>query len=221
MVGYAARAVAEHKTEQLMPYVIQSVFILVSPALFAASVYMVLGRVIRSVRGEAHSVIPVKWLTKIFVAGDVVSFMVQASGAGIMVTADNMKTGESIIIGGLFVQIVIFGIFAITAAIFHLRYRRNNSLAEVSYRDDSWQKIMVMLYAVSVLIMIRSVFRVIEYIMGHDGYLLKNEWTLYVFDGVLMFGVMVLFAWTFPGDLKYRKGTESANLSTPMNEESK
>lgn len=221
IVGYASRAAAKDKTDELIPYVIQSTFILVAPALFAASVYMVLGRVIRSVGGEALSVVPVKWLTKIFVAGDVISFLVQASGAGILATADSMKTGENIILGGLFVQIIIFGIFAVTAAIFHVRFRRHHGIEQPSEQGGSWQRMMFMLYAVSILIMVRSIFRVVEYIMGHDGYLLSNEWTLYVFDAALMFAAMAIFAWQFPGHLQRKKAVESATEMMPTDEESK
>jgi hypothetical protein len=48
-----------------MPYCIQAVFILLGPALFAASVYMVLARTIRSAKPEKHSVIRIDWLTDI------------------------------------------------------------------------------------------------------------------------------------------------------------
>ena len=212
-VGYAMRAIARDQTDQLMPYVLQSTFLLVAPALFAASVYMVLGRVIRNLSADSLSVIPVRWLTKIFVCGDVISFMIQAGGAGIMVSADSMSTGENIILAGLFVQIVIFGLFAITAAIFHSRFRKRNPNALQDY-GKGWEQTMVMLYVVSVLIMIRSIFRVVEYAMGHDGYPLGNEWTLYVFDGVLMFGVVAMFVWRFPSNLGRRAFNASANTSS-------
>jgi hypothetical protein len=52
---------------------------------------------------------------------------------------------------------------------------------------------MMMPYVVSILIMISSIFRVVEYVMGHDGYPLRNGWTLYIFDGVLMFGFVAVF----------------------------
>lgn len=180
-----------------MPYVIQSTLILIAPALFAASIYMVLGRVIRGVLAEFRSVIPVKWLTSIFVCGDVVSFAVQASGAGIMVTGDSMKTGENIILGGLIVQVVMFGLFVVVAGIFHSRLRQWPTAPFLEDRAK-WESILAMLYTVSVFILVRSIFRVIEYSMGQDGYLLKHEWTLYVFDAVLMFGVVVAFAYKFP-----------------------
>lgn len=58
----------------------QSTLLLVAPALFAASIYMELGRLIRLVKGGRFAIIPVTWMTKIFVAGDVLSFLMQASG---------------------------------------------------------------------------------------------------------------------------------------------
>ena len=58
----------------------QSLLLLVAPALFAASIYMVLGRIILLTDGEKNSLIRQKWLTKIFVAGDVLSFLVQSGG---------------------------------------------------------------------------------------------------------------------------------------------
>lgn len=65
------------------PYVMQSTLLLVAPALFAASIYMELGRIILLVKGQKHAVIRVTWMTKIFVAGDVLSFLMQASGMSI------------------------------------------------------------------------------------------------------------------------------------------
>lgn len=64
-----------------------------------------------------------------------------------------------------------------------------------------------MLYAVSALIMIRSIFRVAEYIMGNDGYLLTHEWPLYLFDSLLMFAVTVIFYLRHPSALQSRVPT--------------
>lgn len=55
--------------------------ILVAPPLFAASIYMTLGRLIREIGAETASLVHIKWLTKIFVAGDVISFVLQCGGA--------------------------------------------------------------------------------------------------------------------------------------------
>ncbi|KAJ4298051.1 hypothetical protein N0V90_005950 [Kalmusia sp. IMI 367209] len=203
-IVFALGGLSREKTDKLMPYVIQNIFILVAPALFAASVYMVLGRLIRSLRAESYSVVSVRWLTKIFVCGDIISFVVQGTGGGVMVTGNSMKTGERIILGGLFVQIIIFGLFVVIAAMFHARLKRQPTQASLD-RSSTWRSTMVMLYMVSALIMVRSIFRVVEYIMGSDGYPLRNEWTLYVFDAVLMFGVVAAFTWRFLGGVVPRK----------------
>lgn len=58
----------------------QSALILIAPAFLAASIYMTLGRIITMLQAEQYSIIPLRWLTKIFVAGDVLSFLMQASG---------------------------------------------------------------------------------------------------------------------------------------------
>lgn len=50
-----------------------------------------------------------------------------------------------------------------------------------------------MLFGVSALIMIRSIFWVIEYWMGSTGYLLQHEWTIYIVDSVPMILVMIMF----------------------------
>ncbi|OAA46323.1 RTA-like protein [Metarhizium rileyi] len=200
-LGYIARAYARDKTDQLGLFIMQSVLILVAPALFAASIYMTLGRLIRSIQGEKHSIIPVGWLTKAFVLGDVLSFLIQSSGGGLMASSNfDPKTGENIILGGLFVQIFMFGLFAVTAVIFHVRMRRWPSGASMD-PSSSWVRLMGMLYATSALILVRSVFRVVEYMMGKEGYLLRNEWTLYVFDALLMFGTMAVYGIVYPARL--------------------
>jgi hypothetical protein len=64
----------------LFPYILQSFFLLVAPALFAASIYMILGRIIQLTGGDKHSWIPHRWMTRFFVLGDMFAFMLQGSG---------------------------------------------------------------------------------------------------------------------------------------------
>ena len=47
------------------------------------------------------------------------------------------------------------------------------------------------LYVSSVLIIVRSVFRLIEFTQGDDGYLVRHEVFVYIFDGFLMFLAMM------------------------------
>jgi hypothetical protein len=82
VVGYVARAVNANQAPSYstIPYALQSLFILLGPSLFAASIYMILGRIIRLVEGDSNSLIRASRLTKIFVCGDVISFLIQSGG---------------------------------------------------------------------------------------------------------------------------------------------
>lgn len=189
-------------------------FILLGPTLFAATVYMTLGRIIRSIRAEQYSVVKVNWLTKIFVTGDVVSFLLQGTGAGIMATGSNASLGQDIIMVGLVVQVVMFILFIITAVIFQVRMHHYPT-HQAFDAELPWKKHLYTLYAVSSLILVRSIFRVVEYAMGQDGYPLTHEWTLYIFDAVLMFAAMVIYGVFFPSELRVErpKSVESGGIA--------
>ncbi|RHZ66722.1 RTA1 domain-containing protein [Aspergillus thermomutatus] len=215
IIGYIGRIDSHGKTGKLGPYIIQSVFILLGPVLFAASVYMVLGRLIRSIQAEKHSVIRVNWLTKIFVASDVLSFLVQGSGAGLMANGSSADMGNNIVIAGLVIQVLMFGLFMITSFVFERRMNHAPS-GHVFDAEVPWKTHLHVLDAVSALILIRSVFRVIEYAGGQDGYLLGHEWTMYIFDSVPMVAAMALWGVWHPGVIQHstrRTHTQALDMS--------
>lgn len=65
-----------------------------------------------------------------------------------------------------------------------------------------------MLYGVSVLIIVRSIFRILEYVMGTDGYPLTHEWTLYVFDTIPMLVASVLVYFRYPDNITPKEFTD-------------
>lgn len=80
VIGYGARAASHFNQTSTILYAIQSLFLLLSPILYAASVYMLLGRIITFLQGKHLSYVPVELMTKIFVGGDILSFIVQGAG---------------------------------------------------------------------------------------------------------------------------------------------
>jgi hypothetical protein len=215
-VGYIGRLLSRNHTDELGPYIIQSILILIAPALFAASIYMTLGRTIRSVQAEHLSLIRVDWLTRLFVLGDVFAFFVQAGGGGLEADRTfSQQSAKDIILAGLIIQILMFGLFWSTAVMFHVRLSRRPTPASTSTTTTTytsagktgggmpkWRRNVLMMYGTCFLIMVRSIFRVIEYAMGQHGYPLEHEWTLYVFDATLMFLTTVLFGVLYPGKME-------------------
>jgi RTA1 like protein len=208
VIGYAARVASHDETGELMPYVIQDIFILIAPACFAASIYMTLGRIIRSVNAKHLSPIRTSRLTKTFVGGDLLSFSIQGVAANFFFIPKLAKVGQGIVVAGLFVQLLMFGLFIATTIVFHTRHLRRDT--SDSYASKAWRRSLLLLCSVSALIMVRSLFRIVEYIMGQDGYLLGHEWTLYIFDSVPMFLVTVLFYFQEPVNID--PGTDREEL---------
>jgi len=220
-VGYIVRGVAHSNTGKLMPYIVQSTFLLLPPVLFAATVYMVLGRIIRSVHGERHSPVRVNWLTATFVFGDVVSFCVQGGGAGLMATENNAALGEKMVVAGLLIQVAVFWLFCATAGVFHYRYHSHSAGATATGPEGGtggWRRGMYMLYSISALILVRSLFRVVEFSLGREGYPLMHEWMLFVFDSILMLAVMVIFYVWHPSRLQRREEGKSISSGTTPEE---
>ncbi|OQD66765.1 hypothetical protein PENPOL_c004G02541 [Penicillium polonicum] len=197
-VGYVGRYLNSRESPDwtTVPYIMQSLLLLIAPAFFAASIYMILGRSITSTGHDQLSLIRVKWLTKIFVCGDVISFLAQCAGGGFLSSAKSQSKitlGQNIIIAGLFIQIAFFGFFVVTAGVFHYRLSKCNDCSPKSAIAVPWMKCLYVLYTASLFIMIRSIFRAVEYITGTNGPLMSTEVYLYVFDAALMFLTMITF----------------------------
>jgi len=116
--------------------------------------------------------------------------------------------------GGL-AALLFFGFFLITAWLFHYRLAKKLTLHSLA-ADVPWEKHLIVLYIASTLIM---VFRIVEYVQGNSGYLLRHEILLYIFDAVLMFAVMLLFNMVHPSEIqapthgrKYLQGLSGFNL---------
>lgn len=60
---------------------------------------------------------------------------------------------------------------------------------------------MVSLYLVSILIFVRSIVRVVEYVQGNDGYIMSHEAFLYVFDATVMWLAMIIMNWVHPSEV--------------------
>lgn len=206
IVGFCARIVSRYDLTSTTPYIIQLLCILLAPILLAASIYMFLGRLMRASGYPEYSIIRVNYLTKIFVCGDVLCFLVQAAGAAKLVnakTADDIDTSQDIILGGLLLQVAILCFFVVVALVFHVRLRRHHVLETVD-PGLTLPRMLVSLYAASLLVIVRNIYRFFEYKLGQKGYLLEHEWPMYAFDTIHMALVMIFTSLWYMADLSPR-----------------
>lgn len=115
-------------------------------------------------------------------------------------TSSSVSLGENIIVGGLIVQVVFFGFFVIVSIIFHRRMLATPMHLLVKTRIP-WTRYMKVLYTASALILVRSIYRVAEYIQGSTGYLQSKESFVYIFDATLMVICCLLLNFFHPSDI--------------------
>ncbi|TVY92030.1 Protein RTM1 [Lachnellula willkommii] len=195
VIGYASRAAAYNNTASIPIYILQAAFLVTAPAFYAASLYMTLSRTMHALHATHLSPIRVSRLTNIFVIGDMLSLNIQGGASSLASHPKTAQVGSDLVVAGLIVQLLLLGVFFVTGVVFQVRFVRE-SRGELLV---PWRKTLGMVYGVCGLIFARSVFRVVEYMQGADGFCLRHEWTLYVFDAVPMLVVAVLFWAWWPG----------------------
>lgn len=192
VIGYIGRLISRNDKMALGPFIMQSITILIAPAFMAATLYMAFGEIVKAFDGHAYSIIPIKWVTKIFVTGDVLSILLQAAGGGVqgIGTLNSLDIGNKMIIAGLWVQIFFYATFIVTSGIFFFRFYSKPKASwatQAWFNRRSWTFMLIGVYITALFIFVRSIYRVIEYLQGQDGELLSNEVYLFVLDSSMVF----------------------------------
>lgn len=125
-------------------------------------------------------------------------------GGGMLASAKSNKKefdlANNIVIGGLVLQLLWFGLFVVIALIFHRRMMLAPTAR--SYQSEiRWRSYLHALYVASGLIIVRNIFRLIEYCQGSNGYLLTTEVFVYCLDALPMFLVVAWFLWKYVGEI--------------------
>jgi hypothetical protein len=200
--GYVFRYLSAKSPADLGPYIVQSLFIILPPSLYAATIYMIYGRLVLFVNAPDASIIIPTRVTKIFVCGDVLAFLLQAGGGGMMAQEGMAKTGQTIMLIGLFIQLFFFGVFLVISLIFWKRiHSSSKSFSIPQYSKYSWLALLKLLLCAAVIVILRCIFRVIEFGQGHDGYLASHEVYMYLFDTAPMFAVQIMFHLVHAADI--------------------
>ncbi|KAL1620981.1 hypothetical protein SLS54_005913 [Diplodia seriata] len=201
--GYYGRTLAHNNQRAVGPYILQLMLILASPPFLAATIYMTLGRVIRTLDAEQHAVMRTKWTSKLYILVDVACFVMQIFGSAMQGSGDaaGAAQGMHIVLGGLVFQLVVFVLFIIMAATFHLRTNREPT--RISSRpgvEVLWRRSMWVLYVASGLVLVRNSYRIAEF-ADQSQKIAQSEAPMYIFDAALMFLVTVVLAVMHPGRL--------------------
>ena len=206
LVGYVLRYyLTRHWDKDL--FIVSYVFLLVSPNFFAFVNYSAVGRLLARLptkpRGKTWLRIPFitdstgvfrpNRIAGFFLLSDVFAFIIQASAAGFLTSSDpsTISTGQTIIEIGLawvlaFIALFFFvTIFVYLSPTYEIRAHPEYELI---------RKMYVSLFVTITLLLVRSIYRMVEYTTGQSGYVSAHEWTFGVFDFALMATACVFYS---------------------------
>ncbi|TKY89017.1 hypothetical protein EX895_002258 [Sporisorium graminicola] len=163
------------------------VILVITPALFAAIDFAILGR-LSTIFPARYSLVNPKWIVPFFVVLDVSSIAIQGGGSGVAAGAQSERgdttTGGNIVVVGLALQLVGYILFNLLLLVFVRRCCKDPP------SPDLWNKRTKAFIAATALssafIFVRSLFRLIEMCVGWEGIIARTEWTFFTFDAAMV-----------------------------------
>nr|GAT50710.1 predicted protein [Mycena chlorophos] len=213
-VGFALRILFSNDPTSEGKYIEMDLFILLSPCLFLANNYMILshlGRVFPSEVVERSLIVRQSRIVKIFVWSDVTTFLLQSAGGSLTVSknANTAKLGNTIGEIGIILQAVSYSLFTVVFLAFGSKIRKNfpdlwNIQTQKPFRVlsrqpiEDWRILFFTVCITCIGILIRSVFRIVEFVGGYHGRVQTHEGYFYVLDALPLWISMTLYCFVWP-----------------------
>lgn len=183
VVGYCFRILGYYHPFKVVYYVVQYFLIVVAPVFFSAAFYLSLSVAIRRLPyGIGHGLLSFspKIFVYIFIAADVVTTIIQITGAALIGVSESSnvrgrsaskittKQANDILLAGLSIQSASF--LAFLAILSVVTYRANQTRPATLPR-----KFTSVLLFTSLLVFLRTIFRLAETAQGVFGFASTNE----------------------------------------------
>ncbi|KAL4993619.1 RTA1 like protein-domain-containing protein [Aspergillus recurvatus] len=245
VIGYGGRLLLHSNPFNFSAFLQYLICLTIAPAFVTAAIYLSFGRVI-VIYGERFSRLKAKSYAKIFVSCDILCLVLQAAGGAVTATAgrdqDSLRRiGINVMIAGLAAQVVCLGAFMVLVGDYAWRLRalRRGDYAGPDIaapagsmnRGWRWKGLLWGLAIATLLIFVRSIFRVAELNGGFGSDLANDEVSFMILEGAMMAvacGCMSLFhpglclrggCWKDPGSWPLKERVEGAFPLAAVGEE--
>ncbi|KAF1851095.1 RTA1-domain-containing protein [Cucurbitaria berberidis CBS 394.84] len=198
IIGYIGRIMLNQNPFLMDNFLVNLVPLTISPALLTAGIYLCVGRAIVAI-GSENSRLKPKMYTYVFVGCDLLALVLQSIGGGMAATARDAKgsrRGVNIMIAGLVSQVITMILFLAVWGDFVLRTRRAKFSGSLSRSQPplydnlrstkNFTLFQWSLFAATLLIFVRCVYRVAELWNGFNSHLANDEVTFMIFEGPLI-----------------------------------
>ncbi|KAF9275191.1 hypothetical protein BGZ88_002487 [Linnemannia elongata] len=216
--GFFLRLMMDPDNFKLTLYIAQQALVVISPSAFLAFNYMLYGRFIIAIDPEfgvdkaqsrseksRYSFIPPRIVGRTFIWSDAITFFIQMSAGGLQASGAKsnpslVNLGDKMFLVGVSAQGVSYCLFTTLLTVAVRRLIKEKQRTRVAQQKQSWlgldrntAMIAGSFYASSLFIIIRSIYRVVEFTQGYQGELISKEIYLFVLDAVPL--VLAIGVW--------------------------
>ncbi|PPQ94007.1 hypothetical protein CVT25_009855 [Psilocybe cyanescens] len=209
-------------------YIMEYLFVVLSPCAFIAADYVLLGRLAKHLNADKHLLVTSRRITIVYVGSDISTFLIQAVGGAMSASANDpimALAGSRVFLAGLAAQLLSFLSFSCIYLIFLYRLRKHDP--EIWAMDttkkwyNSWIALAGALLISCIGILVRSGFRVVELSEGFQGRLTTSQPLFYGLDTLPLFVAIVVYIPFWPGRFISRPMTRNRNEDDTANRGSK
>ncbi|KDR83684.1 hypothetical protein GALMADRAFT_219515 [Galerina marginata CBS 339.88] len=187
-------------------YIVEYLFVVLSPCAFIAADYVLLGRLAKHLKADKHLLVTSRRITIVFVSSDITTFLIQAIGGAMSVSANEPQralAGSRVFLAGLAAQLLSFLSFSFIYLVFLYRVQRHEPETWAMDNNkrwyNSWLALATALFFSCIGILIRSGFRVVELSEGFQGRLTTSEPLFYALDTLPLFVAISVYIPFWPG----------------------
>ncbi|KAJ7627937.1 RTA1-like protein [Mycena polygramma] len=207
LVGWSGRLWSSYSPSFSNPFMMQITSTIIAPTPLIAVNFILLSWIVTRL-GPCYSRLTPIWYTIIFVSCDILALIIQGAGGGIASSASTLSganLGANIMLAGIVFQFVAIITYSTLAADFLRRYHKDLPVSPAPNDRgviDGKLKTTIAALAFSTLVLfIRSIYRIVELASGWNGRIIHTEVYFNVLDGGMV--VLAIFAINFahPGRL--------------------
>ncbi|KAF8162184.1 RTA1 like protein-domain-containing protein [Mycena galopus ATCC 62051] len=205
LIGWGGRLWSSISPTLQTPFIIQISTTIIAPTPLLAATFVIMARIIQQLGTSYSQLTPMRY-TMVFLPCDIIALVVQGVGGGMASSAPDLagaNRGADVMLGGIAFQFVVIIVFSAFLVDFTLRYLRDKPVrAEGTPRGPLTPHLKTMFAAIvfsTIVLFIRSVYRLIELSGGWNGRIIHTEVYFNVLDGGMVTLAIFTLNFIHPG----------------------
>ncbi|KAI0386732.1 RTA1 like protein-domain-containing protein [Hypomontagnella monticulosa] len=221
VVGYIGRVLLHNSPTDRTSFILFLLGTLLGSTLIGGAMFIVMPQIVTVYGEEFRSWRPV-WYLFLFYAFTAVSLVLQLAGGIVSTVQDEpeqVNTGIRVLVVGLAIQLVSLVLFIGHAMLFAIALRTRRHRLDIKfasiYNSMSYKAFLFAFSFATVLLLIRTAFRIVVIAEGYGSSVAQSETLLLVFDGMMvLLSTLILLAF-FPGRVLGASWSETSTQRLP------